>query len=69
MDDRDFLFEYRFDGDVYGMKVVAPDIDTARRKASAMGLAIYKGEIAMTIPASPRGIWRRIRALFGDQSQ
>jgi len=56
--DRDFLFEYRFDGHIYGQSVVAPDIDTARRKVTAMSAAIYKGEIFATIPASPRSLWR-----------
>jgi hypothetical protein len=58
MRDREFLFEYRFDGDIYGQSVVAPDIDTAKRKISAMSLAIYKGEIAATIHLSPRRWWQ-----------
>lgn len=62
MSDRNFLFEYRFDGDVYGQNVIAPDIETAKRKISAMGLAIYKGEIAATIPIGPPS-W--LRRLFG----
>lgn len=60
MSEREFLFEYRFDGDIYGQNVIAPDIDTAKRKISAMGLAVYKGEIAATIPLSPRKWWRRL---------
>jgi hypothetical protein len=59
--DRHFLFEYRFDGDIYGQSIVAPDIETARRKVSAMSAAIYKGEIAATIPLNPRWwrwVWR-----------
>lgn len=59
MTDRKFLFEYRFDGDVYGMTVDAPDIETARRKASAMGLAIYKGEVAATIALRPPRWWSK----------
>jgi hypothetical protein len=47
--EREFLFEYRFDGDVYGLPVQAKDIETARRKLSAMTFALYKGEIAATI--------------------
>ncbi len=58
MSEREFLFEYRFDGAVYGLPVVAKDIETARRKVSAMALAIYQGEIYATIPASPRSIWK-----------
>jgi hypothetical protein len=58
--EREFLFEYRFDGDVYGLPVVAKDIETARLKISAMTFAIYKGEIAAKIPASPRGLWHWI---------
>jgi hypothetical protein len=40
--EREFLFEYRFDGDVYGLPVQAKDIETARRKVSAMTFALYK---------------------------
>jgi hypothetical protein len=60
MSDREFLFEYHFDGSTYGQPVVAPDLETARRKIGAMTFARYKGEIAATIPLSPRSIWRRI---------
>lgn len=59
MSDREFLFEYRFDGAVYGQNVVAPDIETARRKISAMGLAVCKGEIAATISLNPQKWWLR----------
>ncbi|EKS29313.1 hypothetical protein [Afipia felis] len=60
MAERDFLFEYRFDGDIYGMSVRAKDMEHARRKVSAMSFAICKGEIAATIPLSPKSIMRRI---------
>jgi hypothetical protein len=52
--EREFLFEYRFDGAVYGLPVVAKDVEMARRKISAMSFAIYKGEVATKIPLSPR---------------
>jgi hypothetical protein len=58
--EREFLFEYRFDGDVYGLPVRAKDIETARRKVSAMTFALYKGEIAARISLSPRGWLRRL---------
>lgn len=55
MSDREFLFEYRFDGHVYGLPVAARDVATARRKINAMALAMYKGEIHARIPASVPG--------------
>ena len=58
MSEREFLFEYRFDGDVYGLPVVAKDVETARRKIGAMTYAMYKGEVAAKIPLSPRGFLR-----------
>jgi len=53
--EREFLFEYRFDGHLYGLPVVAKDVETARRKISAMTFAIYKGELYARIPASVPG--------------
>jgi len=60
MRDREFLFEYRFDGDIYGQSIIAPDIETARRKVSAMSAAIYKGEIAATVRLPTRSWWRSL---------
>lgn len=64
MSEREFLFEYRFDGAVYGLPVSAQSIEDARRKVSAMALASYKGEIAATIPASLGGIIQRVAKLM-----
>ena len=55
MSEREFLFEYRFDGDIYGLLVVAKDIETARRKVSAMTFALYRGEVALKIPVPGKG--------------
>lgn len=64
--EREFLFEYRFDGDVYGLPVVAKDIETAERKVGAMVYAHYKGEVAAKIPL-PSLDWidRTILWIFG----
>ncbi len=62
MADREFLFEYRFDGEVYGLPVQAASLQDARRKIGMMQYAQYKGEVAAVIPLSPRGTWQR---LFG----
>lgn len=58
MSEQEYLFEYRFDGDVYGLPVVAKDRETAERKIGAMVYARYKGEVAAKIPVSPRAWWR-----------
>lgn len=58
--EREFLFEYRFEGDIYGLPVIATSIDEARRKVSAMTFATYKGEIFAKVPATPKGWWQRL---------
>ena len=60
MSEREYLFEYRFDGDVYGLPVVAKDRETAERKIGAMVYARYKGEIAATVALRAPGWWRRL---------
>lgn len=57
-DERKFMFEYRFEGETYGLDIVAKDVDEAKRKLSAMCLARYEGEIFATIPV-PGGNWLR----------
>lgn len=50
MSDRKYLFEYRYDGAVYGFDVVANSEQEAKARLSAMGLSRYCGEIHATIP-------------------
>jgi hypothetical protein len=64
MSGRKFLFEYRFEGDTYGLDIVAADADEAKRKLSAMGLARYCGEIHAIIHV-PFGGW--LSRLFGKR--
>jgi len=60
--DREYLFEYYFEGDAYGLTVVASSIEEAGRKVRRMSSAEYKGEIAATIALRPprwlRWLWR-----------
>ena len=60
MIDRQYLFEYYFEGDAYGLTVVAASIEEAGRKVRRMSTAEYKGEIAATITLNPRRWWRRL---------
>jgi hypothetical protein len=58
MTDRQYLFEYYFDGDCYGLTVVAGSIEEAGRKVRRMSSAEYRGEVSAIIPATPRSLWR-----------
>lgn len=49
MSERKFLFEYRYQGAVYGVDMVASSEREAKERLSAMGLARYCGEIHATI--------------------
>ncbi len=60
--DRQYLFEYYFEGDAYALTVVASSVEEAGRKMRRMSSAEYKGEIAATIvlrsPRWWRWLWR-----------
>lgn len=58
MPDREYLFEYYFEGDCYGLTVVAGSIEEAGRKVRRMSSAEYKGEIAATIALRAPRWWR-----------
>ena len=58
MADREYLFEYYFEGDAYGLTVVAGSIEEAGRKVRRMSTAEYKGEIAATIALRTPRWWR-----------
>jgi hypothetical protein len=60
MPDRQYLFEYYFEGDAYGLTVVAGSIEEAGRKVRRMSTAEYKGEIAATITLRTPGWLRRL---------
>jgi hypothetical protein len=51
--DQQYLFEYYFEGDAYGLTVVARSVEEAGRKVRRMSTAEYKGEVAL-----PRSLWR-----------
>lgn len=52
---REFLFEYHFGGETWGITIHARDAVEAREKIKVVGLARYKGEVAAKIPAGPVG--------------
>ncbi len=54
----EYLFEYFFEGDCYGLTVMAGSLEEADRKVRRMSSAKYRGEVAAIIPASPRSLWR-----------
>lgn len=58
MADQQYLFEYYFEGNCYGLTVVANSVEEAGRKVRRMSSAEYKGEVAAIIPVSPRSLWR-----------
>lgn len=65
MTDRKFMFEYRYEGQTYGLDIVAADEREAKARLSAMGLARYCGEIHLTIQVPGAGwlvrLWRWVR--------
>lgn len=71
--DREFLFNYRFDGADWGITIYAASPDEAREKIKAVALARYEGETFLKIPAGaslfgllPRLIlWLRRRQWLG----
>lgn len=62
MPDQQYLFEYYFEGDCYGLTVVASSIEEAGRKVRRMSTAEYKGEIAATIALRPPRWWSWFRS-------
>lgn len=62
--DREFLFEYRFAGADWSFCIFAADPAEAREKIKAVGLARYKGEVAMKIPASVPGAGFLVSAIL-----
>jgi hypothetical protein len=58
MDEKQYLFEYYFEGNAYGLTVVARSVEEAGRKVRRMSSSEYRGEVAAIIPASPRQFWR-----------
>ena len=70
MSDREYLFEYYFEGDCYGLTVVARSIEEAGRKVRRMSTAEYKGEIFATVTLTPPRWWQRLTSAFrqGERS-
>lgn len=61
MADKQYLFEYEFEGETFGTELFARNEAAARLKIRAMAAAKLKGEIAAKIPASPQSLWRWLR--------
>jgi hypothetical protein len=60
MADREYLFNYRFDGAEWGISIHAASPAEAKEKIKAVALARYEGELAMRIPVLPgAGIFTR----------
>lgn len=47
--EREFLFNYRFDGSDWGISIFATNPDEAREKIKAVGMARYQGEVQARI--------------------
>lgn len=45
MSERPFLFEYQFQGHVYGLEINAATVEEAKQRLWAMTRAEYKGEV------------------------
>lgn len=56
---RKFLFNYRYDGDEYGLDVVAATPEEAKARVRAMSLARYEGEIHLTVHIPMGGLIAR----------
>lgn len=62
--DREFLFNYRFDGADWNISIFACDAAQAKEKIKAVALARYEGELAVRIPASIPGSAILVRLIF-----
>ena len=60
---REFLFNYRFGGEEWGISIFADDQAQAKEKIKAVALARYEGELAMRIPAFVPGAGLIARAI------
>jgi len=49
--DREYLFNYRFAGDEWGITIFATNAAEAKEKIKAVALARYEGEVGIKIPA------------------
>lgn len=59
-----YLFDYRYNGDEYGVDIEADTLSEAKARLSAMSFARYAGEIKATIKV-PGGGW--LWKLFGKR--
>lgn len=55
--DREFLFNYRFDGADWSISIFARDPAEAREKIKAVSFARFEGELYARIPAVPGAGW------------
>ena len=49
---REFLFNYRFGGNEWGVTIFASSPDEAKEKIKAVAWARYEGELGMRIPVA-----------------
>jgi hypothetical protein len=57
MNEREYLFEYYFEGEAYGLTVVASSVEEAGRKVRRMSTAEYKGVVHAKIALRPQRLW------------
>ena len=59
-----YLFEYRHDGNDWGIEIVARSPEEAKERIKSLTWARYQGEIKAKIPVPATGLIRRIAAWF-----
>jgi hypothetical protein len=47
-----YLFEYRYEGHIYGLEIPAQSLEEARGRISQIPFATYQGEVIATAPYS-----------------
>ena len=62
MDDRKFLFEYRFAGAEWGITIFASSPEEAREKIKQVAFARYKGEVYADIHVPLGNVFLRLWA-------
>lgn len=60
---KNYLFEYRYDGDVYCFTIPADSLEEAKARAKAMSWARYEGEVFATIKVPTIGFGSLFRKL------
>ena len=58
-----FLFEYKYDGALWGFEILAENADEAEKRVNALRWAKIQGEVMLKIPHY-KTIWQGIAAPF-----